>query len=186
MRPKRAILRTDGGARPTNPGHAGFAAIVHMDGMAKVISRYIGIKTNNEAEYTGVLVGISYAHFLGARELLIISDSQLVVNQVGGKWQVRSDDLRPLCREVRDKLRKLFPDAWEIRWEKRSRNVDADRYCTEAIHFGMNLNPFVPQCIKTRRVGRVIDPFVSHRALPSKPHAEEDRVRPKGLSSLLS
>lgn len=158
----RAFMTFDGGARPTNPGHAGFAVVIDFPGTKKkrqVISRYIGKKTNNIAEYTGLIVGIKYAKELGARELFIVSDSKLVVEQVNGRWKCKTKHIVDLCEEAQKLLERNFPGAWELRWKKRLNNTVADDYCTKAINHGMNRNPWTPAKIKEKRVGEVHDPF---------------------------
>ena len=62
----RALAYFDGGCRPRNPGHAGIAVVVKLGGRKHILSRYIGIHTNNYAEYTGLIVAVKYAHSLGA------------------------------------------------------------------------------------------------------------------------
>jgi ribonuclease HI len=102
-----ALAHIDGGCRvrmgfkPTNPGHAGFAVVIDLDGEEFILSRYIGFASNNVAEFTALIVAIKYARHLGAEALEVISDSKLVVEQTHGRWRMKSDDLRPLCLEAR-------------------------------------------------------------------------------------
>lgn len=162
MNDLKAILAFDGGARPTNPGHAGFASLVWIDGSADpvVCSRYLGrYRTNNVAEYMGLIVGVKIAHELKATELIIHTDSKLIMNHVIGEWRCKSDDLKPLCRQAQKLLEKYFEQAWQFKWARRNKNIEADSYCTKAIWYGMNLNPFTPKRIKDARPGEVHDPF---------------------------
>lgn len=168
-----AILRFDGGCRPRNPGHAAFCSVVKIGDEDYIIARYIGIKTNNEAEYYGLVVGIKYAHFLKATSIEIISDSQLVVNQVLGKYRVKDHKLKPLASEAVKLLKSLFPEAHHIRWEKRTNNKQADSHCTSALNYGRNLNPLVPQSIKARRPGAERDPFAARSGQRAKFHARD-------------
>jgi ribonuclease HI len=153
----KALLRFDGGARPTNPGHAGFACVVIIDGEPHELSRYIGWKTNNYAEYMGLIVGIKRAKSLGATELEIVSDSKLVVNQINGEWTVKDKKLSDLHAYALRHLSSLFPDSWVLRWEKRDSNTDADDLCTQAIKYGMTMNLFTGKS----KDGKVVDPFQS-------------------------
>jgi ribonuclease HI len=125
------------------------------------LSRYLGIRTNNYAEYVAVITAIKYAHELGATELVIMTDSKLVMNHIYGTWRCLHADLKPFQREARNLLLKLFPSAWEIRWHKRHFNVEADALCTLAINYGRNLNPWTPQRIKDKRPGKIYDPFAN-------------------------
>lgn len=182
-----AVLHFDGGARPVNPGHAGFASVVNIAGNLHSISRYIGWKTNNQAEYFGLVVGVKYAHFLGARKIHIVTDSKLVKEQIEGNWQVREEELKLLRMDARDLLMKHFPGAWEIEWLKRDGNVEADALCTAAINWGRNLNPLVPAKIKKARgKAMIVDPFQSTRTMPRLSQSPQRSVRHKGLSTLLA
>jgi ribonuclease HI len=163
----KAVAFTDGGCRPKNPGHAGMAVVIRLSengvGVTAVhsISRYLGIRTNNYAEYVAVITAIKYAKELGADELLIMTDSKLVMNQIQGNWRVLHAPLKPLRDDARKLLGKLFPAAWDIQWHRRNHNVEADALCTLAINYGRNQNPFTPQKIKDTRPGRIQDPFDS-------------------------
>jgi probable phosphoglycerate mutase len=157
------VAHIDGGCRPTNPGHAGFAVVIDLDGEEFILSRYIGIASNNVAEFTALIVAIKYARHLGAEALEVVSDSKLVVEQVHGRWRQRSESLRPLVMEARALLDKHYPSRWELNWSARESNTQADHYCGLAINAGRNRNPFIPQHIKDKRPGKIIDPFSSSR-----------------------
>lgn len=150
------ILNSDGGCRPTNPGPAGFAAVLELvdEEEVYVTSRYLGKKSNNHAEYAGMLVGIKMAISHGVTDLLIITDSQLVMNQVNGDWKVKDTSLRPFCSEIQKLLRVNFEhngSGWKIKWVKRDKNKTADAYCTQAIFWGMNQRPWEPSKEKKKR-----------------------------------
>ena len=155
----KAVIFFDGGCAPKNPGHAGFAVVVRLDGKKHILSRYIGIHTNNFAEYTGLIVSVKYAKELGATSVEIYSDSQLVVKQINGEWKIKSDDVRPLAIQAKDLLMRHYPMAWELKWVPREKNVLADHYCTLALNHGRNKNPWM----KKKRPERIIDPFVRTR-----------------------
>ena len=89
-------IYTDGGARG-NPGPAAAAIVVEKDG--KVIhkeSKYLGRGTNNEAEYSGAILGLEWVskNITGAEKITFILDSQLVANQLSGKFKVKNENLR--------------------------------------------------------------------------------------------
>jgi ribonuclease HI len=159
----RARANIDGGARPTNPGHAGFGIVIYLfpGGTLHVLSRYIGWRTNNVAEYMALITAVKYARNLGASELEVFCDSRLVVEQVYGRWRVHSDEIRPLNREARDVLSKLFPNAWKLRWVRRDANTEADRICGEAIQAGRFRNPYLRKHLKDQSPGKIVDPFSS-------------------------
>lgn len=160
-----AIVYTDGGARPTNPGHAAFGVVVifpNSDRDDVELSRYIGFpRSNNVAEYTGLEVGLKYAYFLGARSADFHADSKLVVNQVTGEWEPKDDNMRKCCRAVRDQLDKLYPKSWTLSLVPRKENSRADLLATEAAHWGRSRNPWLPPLVKAHLAahGRVVDPF---------------------------
>jgi probable phosphoglycerate mutase len=126
----------DGGARG-NPGPAGFGAVV-QDGsgnMLAELSDFLGIQTNNVAEYSGLLAVLSYALAHGHRRLRVVSDSELMVKQIQGKYQVKSPGLRPLYEQARKKIAQL--ERFEITHALRHKNKDADRLANEAMDRGM-------------------------------------------------
>jgi ribonuclease HI len=131
-RPPRTRLYTDGAARG-NPGPAGAGAVIvspagHI--MAKV-GKYLGETTNNVAEYTGLIIGLKRAKAMGLRELEVLADSELVVRQLSGEYQVKADHLRPLFEEARSLLAG-FPDV-ELRHIPREENQQADDMSNRAI-----------------------------------------------------
>jgi ribonuclease HI len=126
------VVNVDGGARG-NPGPAAVAAVVH-DGSGGVLaerSETIGEATNNVAEYRAMLLGIALARELGASEVELIGDSELIVKQVQGKYKVKQDHLRPLHTKVRDELRGF--DRWSVRNVPRAENARADELVNEAL-----------------------------------------------------
>jgi len=126
----------DGGARG-NPGPAGFGAVV-QDAKGAVLaelSEFLGIQTNNVAEYSGLLAVLDYALAHGHRSLRVVSDSELMVKQIQGKYQVKSPGLRPLYEQARQKIRQL--ERFEISHALRHKNKDADRLANDAMDRGM-------------------------------------------------
>ena len=92
---------------------------------------YIGVATNNTAEYRALLLGLERARELGAREVEVVNDSQLVARQVTGEYRVKKDDLRPLHAQALAALRHF--DRWSIRSVPREQNEHADDLVNEAI-----------------------------------------------------
>jgi ribonuclease HI len=92
---------SDGGARG-NPGPAAFAFIIcSEDGrILKEFSRYIGKATNNEAEYKGLIAALSQAEAMGADEIGVTMDSEVVVKQMTGEYQIKAENLKPLAEEA--------------------------------------------------------------------------------------
>jgi ribonuclease HI len=126
------IVNVDGGARG-NPGPAAVAAVVRdRDGnLLERRGELIGEATNNVAEYRAVLLGISRAAELGASEVELIGDSELVVRQLKGDYKVKDSSLRELHAQVGDALRQF--DVWSIRHVRREQNEDADLLVNETL-----------------------------------------------------
>jgi ribonuclease HI len=129
------IVNVDGGARG-NPGPAAVAAVVQdaAGGVLEERSERIGTATNNVAEYKALLLGIERARALGAGELELVGDSELIVRQVNGEYKVKDAALRELHAEVRRALSGF--DEWSIRHVRREQNAEADRLVNEALDGG--------------------------------------------------
>jgi ribonuclease HI len=95
------------------------------------ISDYLGIQTNNVAEYTAVVRAVALAVELGAREVRLLLDSMLIVEQLHGRWRVKDAKLKPLHAETVRILRTL--DRWTAAHVRRAENFAADAMCNAAI-----------------------------------------------------
>jgi ribonuclease HI len=118
-------VHVDGGARG-NPGPAAVAAVASAPGgeVLGEASSYIGEATNNVAEYRAVLLGLELARSLGAREVEVVNDSELVARQIGGQYKVKHAGLRPLFLDTMRELRAF--DRWAVRNVRREHNKRAD------------------------------------------------------------
>lgn len=157
----KASLYFDGGARPTNPGHSGCGVLVQCGRKETEVGRYLGWKTNNEAEYIGLIVSLKIARDLGATELVITGDSMLVINTVGGDWKTKKPHLRLLVNEAKALLETF--EEWEFVHVRghmgHVENERVDTLCTNAILFGMKKNPFSRVAEFHRPDGKIVDPF---------------------------
>src|SRR5437588_5779992 len=123
------VIHTDGGSRG-NPGPAAFAYIIECDGQPTIEGKgFLGTSTNNIAEYTGLIKALEHAKRLGARRLLIQSDSELIINQMNGSYKVKHPGLLPLYEEA-DELRRSF-DHVSLRHIRREHNKRADLLCNQ-------------------------------------------------------
>lgn len=135
------VVRTDGAARG-NPGPASAGAVLLSLSRPDArnpravpdasISEYLGVQTNNVAEYTAVVRAVALAIELGARRLELLLDSKLIVEQISGRWRVKDAKLRLLWADVLKQLRTL-PDGWTAAHVPRAQNSLADAMCNEAI-----------------------------------------------------
>jgi ribonuclease HI len=131
-------LHTDGASRG-NPGRAGIGVVLvrAADGaVLEELAEPVGRATNNVAEYLALLTGLRRAAELGAASVEICSDSELLVRQLQGTYQVRSPELLPLHAEARRLLRG-FPAGWRIRHVPREENRRADELANLAIDRAM-------------------------------------------------
>jgi len=121
-----ATLFADGGSRG-NPGPAASAAVL-LDAQGEVVeevSAFLGVATNNVAEWTALLLGLEAAARRGIRSLAIRMDSELVVKQLRGEYRVKHAGLQPLHRKATRLLGSF--EAVEVRHVPRKQNVLADR-----------------------------------------------------------
>ena len=160
----------DGGARG-NPGPAGYGALI-QDANGKVLaelSEFLGIRTNNFAEYSGLLACLQFALDNGYSRLRVVSDSELMVKQIQGRYKVNSPDLKPLWQEAKSRIARL--EGFEISHALRHKNKDADRLANQAMDRGMKRPggasaPSVPKAT----------PYPKKSEAPPDPYAKADAM----------
>ena len=125
-------LHIDGASRG-NPGEAGFGVHVTTPDGTDVaqLYGYLGVASNNVAEYQALLHGLRYALARGARKVHVFSDSQLVVRQMSGAYRVKHPAMVPLHREARDLARRF--EELRLDHVRREQNKDADRLANVAL-----------------------------------------------------
>jgi ribonuclease HI len=128
----KVVVHVDGGARG-NPGPAAIGAVVSTpEGeILDESSARIGEATNNVAEYRALLLGLERARALGATEVEVVNDSELVARQVGGQYKVKHAGLRPLHAQALEALRPF--ERWAVRSVRREHNARADALVNEAL-----------------------------------------------------
>jgi ribonuclease HI len=128
----KVTVHVDGGARG-NPGPAAGAAVVTSpDGdVLDEAMEVLGTATNNVAEYRGLLLGLRRARELGATEVDVVNDSELVAKQLTGAYKVKHAGLRPLYLEAMGALREF--DRWSVRSVPRAENAHADALVNQAL-----------------------------------------------------
>jgi ribonuclease HI len=126
------VVHVDGGSRG-NPGPAAAAAVISTpDGeVLDEAAVTLGRATNNVAEYRGLLLGLERARALGATEVDVVNDSELVARQISGAYKVKHPDMRPLYLEAMDALRGF--DRWTVRSVPRAQNAAADALVNQAL-----------------------------------------------------
>jgi ribonuclease HI len=159
----------DGGARG-NPGPAGYGALLQNDtGLVLAeLSEFLGIRTNNYAEYSGLLGCLQWALDHNHPCLRVISDSELMVKQIQGKYKVNSPDLRPLWEEARRRIALL--DRFEISHALRHKNKAADQLANEAMDRGMKRpQAAAPLAAIPYPTGSIAPPSLPHGAAGELP-----------------
>ncbi|MYQ85653.1 MULTISPECIES: bifunctional RNase H/acid phosphatase [unclassified Streptomyces] len=140
--PRQFVIEADGGSRG-NPGPAGYGAVVIDPVTGETLAEaaeYIGVATNNVAEYKGLIAGLRAAKALvpdasadGALRVRVRMDSKLVVEQMSGRWKIKHPDMKPLAAEA---ARILPASAVTYEWIPREKNKHADRLANEAMDAG--------------------------------------------------
>ena len=128
----KVVLNVDGGARG-NPGPAAIGVVVAspQGDVLEEVAETIGVATNNVAEYRALIMGLERAHALGANEVEIINDSELVAKQLTGAYKVKHPAMKPLHAEAIAALRRF--DGWRVRSVPRAQNARADELVNQAL-----------------------------------------------------
>jgi broad specificity phosphatase PhoE/ribonuclease HI len=158
----RVIVEADGGSRG-NPGPAGYGAVVKETATGEILlERYaaLGTNTNNVAEYSGLIAGLTAALELGATHVDVRMDSKLVVEQMSGRWQIKNPGLRPLAAEAATLVGRFSTVTFE--WIPRERNKDADALANRAMD---------------EAAGKPVRNAVAREVISQKPQVVERRAK---------
>jgi ribonuclease HI len=127
----RVALRTDGGSRG-NPGPAGAGFVIELDGeIVCRAGRYLGLQTNNVAEYEALIWGLENVLALGHRDVDVFADSELLVKQINGAYRVKNEGLKPLFVKALSLLRSF--DTFTVTHVRRALNAHADEMANAAM-----------------------------------------------------
>ncbi len=140
MKIKRVVINTDGCSKG-NPGPAAIGVTI-KDEQGKLlasISQPIGLATNNQAEYRAIISALDYTLRLGANQVNMRSDSELVVNQINGQYRVKNTSLKPLYQKVKQLQTQL--EGFTITHIPRQQNREADNLASKALFPDENHNP---------------------------------------------
>jgi len=130
---KRVVIYADGASRG-NPGPAAIGAVIKDERgrLIASISQRIGKATNNQAEYRAIISALEEADRLGARQVDIKMDSELVVKQINGEYRVKKATLKPLYRQVKQRQGSL--EGFTITHILRQQNIEADKLANKALN----------------------------------------------------
>ena len=128
----KVVVHVDGGSRG-NPGPAAAAAVVSTPegDVIDEASEFLGRATNNVAEYRGLILGLDRARTLGATEIEVFNDSELVAHQINGRYKVKHPDMKPLYLDAMERLRAF--GRWRVRSVPRAQNAAADALVNQAL-----------------------------------------------------
>ena len=128
----KVVVHVDGGARG-NPGPAAAGAVISTPegDVIDEASELLGVATNNVAEYRGLLLGLARAKALGADEVEVVNDSELIAKQVNGEYKVKHQDMKPLHAAALQALGAF--ERWSIRSVPRAQNAEADALVNQAL-----------------------------------------------------
>jgi probable phosphoglycerate mutase len=151
----------DGGSRG-NPGPAGYGVYMQDENGVKVaeLSEFLGKKTNNFAEYSGLLAALDYALEHGHTHLKAVADSELMVKQIKGQYRVNSPELRPLYEEARRRIARL--ESFQIQHVLREKNRRADQLANEAMDRGTGRSSQAPPAPKPQTLRGFVKGGVVH------------------------
>lgn len=134
------IAYIDGGSRGNpGPAAAGFVLTDHAGNQLQAKAFFIGRTTNNVAEYTAICKALEAAKQIGAKQLTVFSDSELLVKQLNGEYKVKSEQIRPLFRQAVDMLGEF--ENWKVQHIVREKNKDADKLVNRALNLGRDVDP---------------------------------------------
>lgn len=121
------------GASRGNPGDSGIGILFKDNNdNSKMFKKYIGIGTNNNAEYTALISALEIAMDSGLKEINVYTDSQLVANQINGSWKVKDSDIKILFSKAKELINNF--SLFTITHIRREENSQADRLANEAIN----------------------------------------------------
>jgi len=171
----------DGGSRG-NPGPSGYGAIITDDKGQTIaeLSEFLGVRTNNYAEYSGLLAVLDWVITNNRPRVKLVSDSELMVKQIQGKYKVNSPDLKPLWQEARNRIAKL--EKFEISHALRHKNKEADALANQAMDRGMKRVPTTTTVDSLPLRPRVIASAPSHAAASPVRNATEMPTMLRGFT----
>ncbi|HZU23282.1 MAG TPA: ribonuclease HI family protein [Terriglobales bacterium] len=155
LRDDYLVAHIDGGARG-NPGPAGYGVVIedHAGRRIDQLSQFLGVQTNNYAEYSGLIAALEYARRNHFRSLKVLSDSELLVKQIKGEYKVRSAPLQELYAKARALIREL--DAFAVQHIPREQNREADHLANLAMDNAMMRSRAQSPAVPAKAAGNAV------------------------------
>jgi len=136
--PDKIIAHIDGGSRGNpGPAAAGFTLADSAGTQLQAKAFFLGQATNNIAEYTSLVKALEAAKQIGAEQLMLFSDSELLVRQINGQYKVKSEQIRPLFHQAINLLGEF--KNWKVQHIAREKNKEADRLVNQALNLGTDI-----------------------------------------------
>ena len=174
----RVLVEADGGSRG-NPGPSGYGAVVREHPTGEILlERYgsLGVTTNNVAEYTGLIQGLTAAAELNATRVDVRMDSKLVIEQMSGRWQIKNPGLRPLAAEAAALVKRF--DEVTFDWIPRERNKAADALANRAMDEAAGkVSPSAPSPLEAARESAASEPVAESPAPSWAPPSLDNATR---------
>jgi len=167
------IAYIDGASRGNpGPAAAGFVLTDPVESQSQAKAFFLGRSTNNVAEYTALVKALEAAKQIGAEQLTVFSDSELLVKQLNGEYKVKSEQIRPLFRQAVDLLGEF--DNWKVKHITREQNKEADKLVNQALNLGRDVTVPRGPCPVAR---------MNHERQVT---SDESRIEPVRLGVLIS
>jgi len=149
--PDKIVAYTDGGSRG-NPGPAAAGYCIKNSAGTQLQAKafFLGRTTNNVAEYTALVKALEAARQIGAKQLTVFSDSELLVRQINGRYKVKSEQIMPLFQEAA-KLLDNF-DNWKIQHITRDKNKQADKLVNQALNLKSDVENLPESAVNEKNI----------------------------------
>jgi formyltetrahydrofolate-dependent phosphoribosylglycinamide formyltransferase len=150
----KIVAHIDGASRGNpGPAAAGFTLTDSAGSHLQAKALFIGRATNNVAEYTALVKALEAAKCIGAEQLTVFSDSELLVRQINGRYKVKSEQIRPLFRKAVDLLGEF--ENWKVRHITREKNKEADELVNQALNLERDIENKRPPATQNKKAIRL-------------------------------
>ena len=152
--PDKIIAHIDGGSRGNpGPAAAGFTLSDAAGTQLQAKGLVLGRATNNVAEYTGLVKALEAASQIGAEQLVVFSDSELLVRQINGQYKVKSKLIKPFYEQAVSLLGRF--GSWQVRHVLRENNTEADKLVNQALDAGHDVEPSLKRSVRKKKPVRL-------------------------------
>jgi len=148
--PEKTIVYIDGGSRGNpGPSAAGYCIKNSAGSQLQAKAFFLGQATNNVAEYTALVKALEAVHQIGAKQLMVFSDSELLVRQINGQYKVKSEQIKPLYQQATRLLENF--NSWKIQHVTREKNKEADKIVNQALNLERDVENLPCPAVKNEK-----------------------------------